>query len=152
MRYIYIVIIIVLAALASSCSSAVRFAEGGAGRSFASKGKSSFAVKNLPADAREGEAYRGTASYYSGVFNGRQTANGEIFDDREMTCAHKTLPFGTFLKVTNLNNDRTVIVRVNDRGPFVAGRDLDLSLRAAELLGMTRAGVAPVEYIVMSAD
>src|SRR5262249_18327793 len=78
----------------------------------------------------------GLASYYADAFNGRPTASGEIFDMRDMTAAHRTLPFGTRLRVTNMDNGRRAIVRVNDRGPFVEGRVIDLSLGAARELRM----------------
>ena len=84
------------------------------------------------------------ASYYGAEFNGKPTSSGEIFDMNEMTAAHKTLPFGTILEVTNLENGKKVAVRVNDRGPFVAGRELDVSKAAAEALGMIVTGTARV--------
>lgn len=84
----------------------------------------------------------GRASWYGPGFHGNLTANGETYDQYAMTAAHKTLPFGTRLRVTNTANGRSVVVRINDRGPFVAGRDLDLSRAAAEALGF--AGVATV--------
>jgi rare lipoprotein A len=82
------------------------------------------------------------ASYYGNAFKGKKTANGEIFDPAEMTAAHKTLPFGTCLLVSY--NSRTVIVRINDRGPYIKGRSLDLSHYAAKVLDMEEVGVAPV--------
>jgi len=88
---------------------------------------------------------KGKASYYAGNFIGRKTANGEIFAKRKKTAASKTLPFGTKVKVTNLTNGKSVKVRINDRGPFVAGRDIDLSWLAAKKIGMLDQGVAPVE-------
>ncbi len=87
---------------------------------------------------------RGIASYYGESFDGRMTANGEIFDMNALTCAHLTLPFNTIIRVTNLDNDREVTVRVNDRGPYVGGRIIDLSKGAAENLGMLEAGTANV--------
>ncbi len=87
----------------------------------------------------------GKASYYADKFQGRKTASGETFRQNRMTAAHQTLPFGTKVKVTNLSNGKTVKVRVNDRGPFVAGRIIDLSRKAARKLGMTQAGVANVK-------
>lgn len=87
----------------------------------------------------------GKASYYADKFQGRKTASGEIFRQRRMTAAHKTIPFGTKVKVTNLSNGRTIKVRINDRGPFVAGRIIDLSRKAAGRLGMLNAGVANVK-------
>jgi len=77
-----------------------------------------------------------TASWYGPRFNGKLTANGEIFDQSAFTAAHKQLKFGTLLKLTNLKNDKTIIVRINDRGPYVSGRQLDLSRAAALSLGM----------------
>ena len=87
----------------------------------------------------------GKASYYADKFNGRRTANGEIFRQRKKTAASKTLPFGTIVKVKNLSNGRTVKVRINDRGPFVEGRFIDLSKSAAKKIGMIRAGVQAVQ-------
>ena len=87
----------------------------------------------------------GKASYYAGKFVGRKTANGEIFSLHKRTAAHKTLPFGTRVKVKNLDNGRTVKVRINDRGPFVAGRIIDLSRKAARRINLVQMGVANVE-------
>lgn len=92
----------------------------------------------------------GMASWYGGKFQGRQTANGEVFDTNKMTAAHKTLPFNTLVKVINTNNNKTVLVRINDRGPFVEGRVIDLSRAAAEVIDMTISGVAPVELEIVS--
>jgi len=85
-----------------------------------------------------------TASYYGPKFNGRPTASGEIFDMYAMTCAHKKMPFGTRLRVTNPDNAKSVIVTVNDRGPFIRGRDLDLSYGAAKKIGFVAKGVGKV--------
>lgn len=91
----------------------------------------------------------GNASYYGKQFHGKQTASGEIFDMYKMTCAHKTLPFNTRVKVTNLSNKKTVIVRVNDRGPFVAGRIIDLSYAAAKKIDLILLGVTRVKIEVL---
>lgn len=91
----------------------------------------------------------GYASWYGGKFQGRLTANGEIFDTNKFTAAHKTLPFGTMVKVTNISNGKSTVVRINDRGPFVEGRIIDLSHAAAEELNMLTAGVAPVKLEVL---
>lgn len=88
---------------------------------------------------------RGKASYYSDEFDGRKTASGAIFRQNKRTAASKTLPFGTKVKVVNVDNGKTVRVRINDRGPFVAGRIIDLSKKAARKLGMLQQGVANVE-------
>jgi rare lipoprotein A len=86
----------------------------------------------------------GVASWYGVPFNGRRTSNGEIYDMHDMTAAHRTLPFGAMVRVTNLANGRQTEVRVNDRGPFVANRIIDLSLAAAESIGMIGTGTATV--------
>ena len=89
----------------------------------------------------------GLASYYK---SGKQTANGERFNPNGLTAAHRTLPFGTKLRVTNLGTGKSVVVRINDRGPFIRGRVIDLSLGAANFVGMTKAGVAKVTYSVLN--
>lgn len=86
-----------------------------------------------------------TASWYGPKFHGKRTANTETYDQLALTAAHKTLPFGTMLRVTNPRNGKQVIVRVNDRGPYVKGRDLDLSKGAAMKLGMVDKGVIKVQ-------
>ena len=86
----------------------------------------------------------GKASFYSKKFTGRKMANGERLHHDSLTCAHKTYPFGTLLKVTNPENGLHVIVRVTDRGPYVKGRIIDLSVRAAKELGIIAQGIAPV--------
>ena len=97
---------------------------------------------------------RGTikASWYGPKFHGKITANGEIYDQMALTAAHKSLSFGTLLKVTNPKNGRSVIVRINDRGPYIEGRDLDLSKGAAIELGILRKGVArlKIEEVALS--
>lgn len=85
------------------------------------------------------------ASWYGPKYHGRLTANGEVYDMHGLSAAHKTLPFGTRLRVTHPGNDRSVVVVVNDRGPFIAGRDLDLSYGAARELDMVDEGVARVK-------
>jgi rare lipoprotein A len=87
----------------------------------------------------------GYASYYSDKFEGKKTASGETFHQSAFTAAHKHLPFGTQVKVTNMSNQKSVIVRINDRGPFVKGRIIDLSKQAAKNLDMLRNGVAKVK-------
>ncbi|NEA24357.1 septal ring lytic transglycosylase RlpA family protein [Actinomadura bangladeshensis] len=87
------------------------------------------------------------ASYY---WEGQMTASGEAFDPSELTAAHKTLPMGSKVRVTNKNNGRSVVVRINDRGPYAGGRCLDLSRAAMKKVGGTGAGVIPVRYEVLS--
>lgn len=86
----------------------------------------------------------GTASYYGLRHQGKRTASGERLDQNSLTAAHRQLPFGTRVQVTNLDNDRKVIVRINDRGPHIRGRLIDVSRAAAEQLGMLRSGTAQV--------
>jgi rare lipoprotein A len=91
----------------------------------------------------------GVASFYGQKYHGRKTANGETFDMYDLTAAHKTLPFGTRIRVTNLNNGKRVEVRINDRGPFVKGRILDLSYGAAQHVDMIVSGTAPVRIEIL---
>ncbi len=86
----------------------------------------------------------GTASWYGQMFHGRKTANGEIYDMTALTAAHPTLPLPSYVKVTHLGNNRSLVVRVNDRGPFKRNRIIDLSRRAASLLGLRKTGTGPV--------
>ncbi len=92
---------------------------------------------------------KGKASYYADKFNGRPTASGETFSNKKLTAAHKTLPFGTEVKVTNATNGKSVKVKINDRGPFVEGRIIDLSKKAAKKLDMIKAGVVDVTVEVL---
>lgn len=92
----------------------------------------------------------GLASWYGNPYHGRRTASGEVYDMTQMTAAHRTLPFGSWLIVENLNNERTVEVRINDRGPFVEARILDLSYAAARIVGATGSGVIPVRLRVIA--
>ena len=94
----------------------------------------------------------GLASYYGKKFQGRFTSSGERLDNAKFTCAHRTLPFGTRLRVTNLNNGRSVVVRVTDRGPFGRGRVVDLTLAAADAIGMIAAGVCRVRVEQVGED
>jgi rare lipoprotein A len=91
----------------------------------------------------------GVASYYADEFHGKKTSNGEIYDMNDLTAAHRTFPFGTKVRITNLENGKTVIVRVNDRGPFHEGRIIDLSLGAAKELDIVKTGTARVRIEVL---
>jgi rare lipoprotein A len=91
-----------------------------------------------------GYSAEGKASYYGARHHGKKTASGERFNQHGLTAAHRSLPFGTRVRVTNLHNDKQVVVRINDRGPHTRGRIIDLSQKAAEQLDMLRAGVVPV--------
>lgn len=103
---------------------------------------------------RVGSTFRqvGVASWYGKAHHRHRTANGERFDMRAMTAAHRTLPFGTIVRVENLGNGREVKVRINDRGPYVRGRIIDLSAKAADALGIAGQGVAKVRLEVLPAD
>ena len=98
----------------------------------------------------EGFVEEGIASWYGGKFHGRKTANGEVYDMHEKTAAHKTLPFGTHVKVVNLSNGKEVLVRINDRGPFVKGRIIDLSFAAAKDIALVDPGTTRVRLVALS--
>jgi rare lipoprotein A len=103
---------------------------------------SAFLMFSMSAEA----AQIGMASYYK---SGRLTANGERFNPQGLTAAHRTMKFGTFVKVINLATGKSVIVRINDRGPFIRGRIIDLSLGAARMIGLHRSGTAKVKVIAL---
>ena len=108
-------------------------------------------VKRVKTSPRKLKLLHGIASWYGGLFDGRQTASGEIFDKDAMTACHPTLPFGTLVRVINLANRKSVVVRINDRGDLNPGRVIDLSTGAATRLGMLRAGLAKVRLEVLAA-
>ena len=101
------------------------------------------------AEIRRNAAKQGVASYYAASLHGRRTANGERYDRTALTAAHRSLPFGTLLRVTSTHNGQAVLVRVNDRGPFVRGRQLDLSGAAADRLRMRKRGTHRVRYEIV---
>jgi len=102
--------------------------------------------------AQTGYMQEGKASFYADKFEGRTTASGERYSHSKSTCAHLSLPFGTLVRVTNLTNSRTIVVRVNDRGPFVPNRIIDLSRSAAEKLDFIKAGIADVKIEVIDSE
>ena len=111
-------------------------------------------AKQIPATFPQNEVsvaptHRGMASWYGPGFHGNRCANGEIYNQYGLSAAHRTLPFGTQVRVTNLNNNRAVVVRINDRGPFIRGRIIDLSKGAAQAIDMIAPGVAPVKIEVL---
>jgi rare lipoprotein A (peptidoglycan hydrolase) len=149
-----------------ACVPAIRFNSrygGGYSIQYAAKStqQNKNSLKNIPAkdDGQQNNEkakadlsdlqMQGFASFYGPEFNGRVTASGEYYDETSMSAAHRTLPFGTFLSVRNLKNKRTVIVRINDRGPFHPDRILDLSRSAAEELDMIRDGVTEIEAEIL---
>ncbi len=109
-----------------------------------------FGVKYFPMQSAQGFDEEGMASWYGPKFHGRRTSNREVYDMHGMTAAHKTLPFNTYVKVINLENNLSVTVRINDRGPFVGDRLIDLSYAAAKKLKMSKKGLAPVRVIALS--
>jgi len=102
--------------------------------------------------ASQSHVEEGLASWYGPGFHGHKTANGERFNQKAMTCAHRNLPFGSKVKVTNLDNDKSVVVTVNDRGPFVRSRIVDLSKGAAQEIDLIRTGTAAVRVEIVHAD
>jgi len=96
-----------------------------------------------------GETFRGVSSWYGADFHGKLTANGEIYNMYDYTAANKIMPMNTIIRVRNLNNNKSVVVRVNDRGPFMKGRILDLSYIAGKKIGLDKTGTAPVEITVL---
>lgn len=109
-------------------------------------------VSYYPLPSGEGFVQEGMASWYGKEFHGKRAASGEIFNMYDKTAAHKTLPFDTYVKVVNLSNLREVIVKINDRGPFVKGRIIDLSHRAGREIGLVGPGVARVRVVALSKE
>ncbi len=109
------------------------------GKSYVVRGQRYYLLKTA-----KGYDETGIGTWYGPGFHGRKTASGEVFNQNAMTAAHKTLPLGTKVKVTNLNNNKTIIVRINDRGPFSKTKIIDLSRKAGTILGIRTAGIAPM--------
>ncbi|WP_458450130.1 septal ring lytic transglycosylase RlpA family protein [Fibrobacter sp.] len=137
-------LIVCLAVLLSGCAA-------GNAKIASRKGYVRFPEKQYASGekAEIGLKIKGEASYYGPGFHGKQTASGEIFDQDDFTCAHKSLPFGTKLKVVRVDNGSSVVVRVNDRGPYVDGRILDLSVAAGKQIGLDKVGHAEVVATVI---
>lgn len=131
--------------LASSCTSSRRFANGGT----SSPRPSSSGSPSVPSTGKPLLTLEGLASYYADDFHGQLTSNGETYDMNGLTAAHRTFPFGTKVRVTNLQNNLWVIVRINDRGPFVEGRIIDLSLGAAKVIQSVNVGTVMVRLEVL---
>lgn len=115
-------------------------------------GKRHARVTKAPAPVRKvhtGETEDGIASWYGHPYHGRKTANGEVYDQNGLTAAHRDLPFGVWVEVKNKKNSKKIDVRINDRGPFVAGRIIDLSRAAAQELDMIGPGIVPVRIKVI---
>jgi peptidoglycan lytic transglycosylase len=134
------------ASLGNSCSGFARIVLIGAlALSGCSSGQSVEQDKRVPVSTKPSHREVGEASWYGPGFQGHETANGEIFDQNKMTAAHPTLPMGTKAEVTNLENGEKVEVRINDRGPYVGDRAIDLSRAAAKELGMEKDGTTQVK-------
>jgi rare lipoprotein A len=125
--------------LASGCGMFSYGQPARSGKSYVINGKRYYILATA-----EGYKEKGLASWYGDPFHGRRTASGEIYNKYELSAAHKTLPLKTWVEVKNLKNNKTMYIRVNDRGPFIAGRVIDLSQAAAIELGVYRPGTAPV--------
>jgi len=121
------------------------------GRVMRSAGLLCAALLATDACARRPAGLSGNASWYGPTFHGKTTANGERYNMLGLTAAHRTLPFGTYVRVTNSVNGRSLVVRINDRGPFIAGRIIDLSYTAAKILDIPAAGVMKVRLEILDA-
>lgn len=122
---------------------------GNAVRSFAWLGAGALALVALPLAAKSGGLGSGVASYYAQSFAGKRTANGEAYNPRALTAAHRSAPFGSRVRVTRLDTGKSVTVRINDRGPHVRGRVIDLSFAAAKAIGLHRSGTARVSLTLV---
>lgn len=111
-----------------------------------------FGKKYYPTIVSSGDTFSGVASWYGAKFHGKKTSNGETYDMHKLTAAHKTFPMNTIVKVINLNNKKSTIVRINDRGPFVGNRIIDLSYEGAKKLDFISSGTTPVRLEVLSFD
>ena len=147
-----IALIAVILFTASGCVSTVRFSSTKFPPSNTTSGNRT-REKNPPRDyPKAGTTVRGLASYYADRFAGLATASGEIYNPEALTAAHPSLPFGSVVRVRNLKNGRRVTVLINDRGPFIDGRIIDLSAAAAEKLDMLRDGIVEVELSIIKTD
>jgi rare lipoprotein A (peptidoglycan hydrolase) len=146
MKYIKILSVLALFFL-SSCAGNMYETEGGYKRQH---GYYKTDSSNQQAKAETGDKLLMVCSYYADKFHGRTTSNGETFDMYKLTCAHKKLPFNTELRVTDPDTGKSVDVRVNDRGPFIAGRDLDLSYGAAKQIGLIPFGVKKLQIEIIN--
>jgi len=151
-----LLLIVAVSMCISGCSSNPRFNDSPQSRRVKSKHESRDSARNIresrsPVSFKVGTTWECTVSYYGAKFHGRKTANGEQFDMYAVSAAHKELPFNTIIKFVNISNGRKLKVRINDRGPFIAGREFDLSYGAAKKLDMLRDGVirAKVSIIKM---
>lgn len=150
-RSTYALLSVLMSLVLLGCSSTPRFAERDEQKSTKGQQQSDKSNEQRTHSATEKVllTVEGIASYYADDFHGKQTSNGETFDMNAFTAAHRTFPFGTKIRVTNLANNKSVIVRVNDRGPFKEGRIMDLSLKAAKIIDLIRTGTGRVRLEVL---
>lgn len=139
----------------AGCASSPRFASRSSSSAASPRDSSAVRTDEAPKPLKNPTGkilltLEGVASYYADQYHGRQTSNGEVFDMNALTAAHRTFPFGSMVRVTNLENRKSVVVRVNDRGPFVDGRIIDLSLAAAKELDLIQKGTARVRLEVLA--
>jgi len=145
LQTLIITILIVVSFIIVSCASSPRFTSD----RIAEPNITTSPSPSMSSRAQTLQTYEGMASFYAHDFHGKKTANGEIFNMRAKTAAHRSFPFNTKVRVTNLSNNKSVIVRVNDRGPFKLERIMDLSMGAAEELDMIKSGTAKVRLEVI---
>jgi rare lipoprotein A len=139
------VLILLISSAMLGCARTAATVKNECGRPYQVFGKTYHPLKAV----QPGYTQKGIASWYGPGFHGKKTSSGEVYDMRQLTAAHSTLPLHTLVKVTNLENHREVVVRINDRGPFVGDRVLDLSLGAATKIGMVKDGIVPVKLAVL---
>ncbi len=147
-RALCLIIISFLSTLCLSCSPRLASLTRQTGNTYTINGLEYTTLKKIPVGSFE----QGIASWYGPGFHGKKTASGETYDMNALTAAHKTLPLGSIIHVVNMDNNKEIILRVNDRGPFSKKRILDVSKCAAEKLGMIKSGVARIRYCVIDFD
>jgi rare lipoprotein A len=147
MKYLRAIILVTLSIGLLSCTAHVGLVKQDTGKPYCVKGKTYVPLKKVAV----GHVQKGIASWYGPGFHGKKTSSGEKYDMYSLTAAHNVLPMNTLVKVTNLANNKAVVVRINDRGPFIDDRIIDLSYGAARELGMLRPGTAPVHLAVLDA-
>jgi len=148
MKYSILIVFTIIMLALTGCASRQATLKPSPPGSYSVKGKTYVPLKEVA----RGFSQKGIASWYGPGFDGKKTSSGEVYDMYALTAAHTTLPLHTLVKVTNLNNQKDVIVRINDRGPFVGDRLIDLSLSAARTLGMVTPGTAPVHVTVLGSS